>query len=92
MQKGVHAPASLTEEGFIHCSTHEQVLPTAALHFKDSQDLVVLEIPEKWVKKKLKWEPSRDEELFPHIYGSLPLHEVSNTHMIMRQKGEWSWV
>ena len=45
---GSYAPRSLESEGFIHCSTKEQVLPTANRRFVGKPDLVLLVInPEK---------------------------------------------
>lgn len=91
LNKGIHTTPSLTSEGFIHCSSREQVIPSAQKHFTEMDELVILEIPEKWVKDRLKWEPSRDEALFPHLYGKLELHEVANTHLLYRKGAEWIW-
>ncbi|MEM7514576.1 MAG: DUF952 domain-containing protein [Bacteroidota bacterium] len=92
LNKGVYTHASLKAEGFIHCSTKEQLIPTATLHFQQDQELVILEIVEKRVKDMLKWEESREGDLFPHLYGKLPLSVVENTHLLIRNKaGEWEW-
>lgn len=88
-----HEADSLSQEGFIHCSTKEQILPTAQLHFTDGETLVVLGIVEKRVKSILKWEHSRNGELFPHIYGKIPLSAIDTTFMLLRTKeGKWEWV
>ena len=91
MNRGFHTAPSLQTEGFIHCSSKEQVIPSAEKHFEGTDQLVILEIPEKWVKNKLKWEPSRGGALFPHIYGKIQLHEVINTHMLFRNGDVWEW-
>ena len=91
--KTEYRPESLETEGFIHCSSKEQVIPTATLYFKDFSELVVLEIVEKRVKNILKWESSRDEELFPHLYGPLPLKDVETFQMLLKTpSGAWEWV
>ncbi|MEO1449947.1 MAG: DUF952 domain-containing protein [Bacteroidota bacterium] len=91
LDKGIHTPPSLKTEGFIHCSAREQVIPSAEKHFQDIDELVILEIVEKRVKDRLKWEPSRDGALFPHLYGKLDLHEVENTHILFKQGADWVW-
>lgn len=58
-------------DGFIHFSTVEQVKDTARLHFRGQTDLLVLEVPTEILGPELKWEPSRDGQLFPHLYGPL---------------------
>lgn len=57
------------QDGFLHCSTAEQVASTAALYFAGQKDLLLVAI-EKTIPN-LKWESSRDGDSFPHIYGSL---------------------
>jgi uncharacterized protein (DUF952 family) len=59
-------------DGFIHFSTAEQVAETAAKHFVDAPDLVLLAIDVAALGPALKWEPSRGGALFPHLYGELP--------------------
>ena len=60
---------SLSTEGFVHCSYDEQLLETANLHFKGHDHLLVLHIDETQLGPLLKVEPSRNGQLFPHIYG-----------------------
>lgn len=92
LERGFLAPRSLREEGFIHCSTEEQVLESAAKHFGTHDELVVLEIPPKRVRDILRWEPSRHGELFPHLYDKIQLEVVENTRMIFRlPDGNWEW-
>lgn len=83
---------SLDTEGFIHCSTREQVLESADKHFGEHDELVCLEIVDRRVKEILKWEPGRNEELFPHLYGPLPLTAVEQTHFLIRaSNGKFDW-
>ena len=82
--EGRYEPESLKKEGFIHCSTWEQLLETADLYFKDDDSLEVLFIIERHVKKILKWEKSRNEQDFPHLYGKFPFESVETTRKLLR--------
>ena len=62
-------------DGYIHFSSANQVHQTAKLHFSGKEGLTLLEINTNNLKK-LKWQRSRNNELFPHLYGSLPLNAV----------------
>lgn len=66
------APVDLVD-GFIHFSTAEQVAETAARHFAAQTDLVLVTVRSETLGLALRWEPSRDGDLFPHLYGPLPL-------------------
>jgi uncharacterized protein (DUF952 family) len=63
-------------DGFIHFSTSAQVRETAARHFAGGDDLLLIEVDPTAVNGALRWEPSRGGDLFPHLYGSLPLSAV----------------
>ncbi|WNJ18050.1 DUF952 domain-containing protein [Pontibacter sp. G13] len=91
LDSGTYAPPSLKEEGFIHCSTKEQLMDTIARHYADERELVVLELSEKVVKPILKWETNKHGE-FPHLYGKLRIDWVENTRILFKDgKGEWHW-
>lgn len=62
------------KDGFIHFSTPEQAVETAAKHFAGQSDLVLVGIVAEDLGDALKWEPSRGGALFPHLYGPLPVH------------------
>jgi uncharacterized protein (DUF952 family) len=59
-------------DGFIHLSTGPQARRTAELYFKGQDNLVLVAADDASLGEALKYEPSRDGELFPHLYGSLP--------------------
>ncbi|MGH1349947.1 MAG: DUF952 domain-containing protein [Methyloligellaceae bacterium] len=63
-------------DGFIHLSTWEQVPGTLEKHFKGQQDLLLIAVDEAKIKEHLKYEASRDGDLFPHLYGQLQLDAV----------------
>jgi uncharacterized protein (DUF952 family) len=64
-------------EGFIHLSAAHQVRTTAQKHFSGKTDLLLVSVAEEALRPNLKWETSRGGDLFPHIYGPLPLSAVS---------------
>ncbi len=65
---------TLAEEGFIHCSTAEQVPGTLARFYQGLDDLVRLEIDPELVGAEIRYEG--DPEAFPHLYGPLPVDAV----------------
>lgn len=60
-------------DGFIHFSTAAQVRETAARHFAGQADLLLAAVPAAALGEGLRWEPSRGGDLFPHLYGVLPM-------------------
>lgn len=67
------------EDGFIHFSTAAQVAETAAKHFAEQHDLLLVRVEAERLGDKLKWEISRGGGLFPHLYAELPLAVVVTT-------------
>lgn len=63
-------------DGFIHFSTAAQLAGTAARHFAGATNLLLIAVDAAALGAQLKWEPSRGGELFPHLYGALPLSAV----------------
>ena len=71
-RSGSYEPPSLASEGFIHCSTSNQVVRTANRLFRGQMGLVLLEIDTDRVGAEIKYENCEGgEENFPHIYGAL---------------------
>ena len=92
LHKDSYKTESLKTEGFIHFSTKEQVIGSASKHYPDEKSLVLLAIHEKRVKKHLKWEPSRNEELFPHLYSKINMEWIDTTFLLSKNgDGEWEW-
>ncbi len=73
------APVDLAD-GYIHMSTAAQVDGTLSKHFAGQSGLVIAEIDLSGFGEKLRWEVSRGGELFPHLYGTLPLTSVRQAH------------
>jgi uncharacterized protein (DUF952 family) len=69
------APIDLAD-GFIHFSTEAQLAETAAKHFRGKDDLLVVAVDAAALGPALRYEPSRGGDLFPHLYGELPLTAV----------------
>jgi uncharacterized protein (DUF952 family) len=63
-------------DGFLHFSTAEQIPGTLARHYAGAKDLVLVAVDETALGSALKYEPSRDGALFPHLYAHLPLCSV----------------
>jgi uncharacterized protein (DUF952 family) len=63
-------------DGFIHFSSAAQVAETAAKHFAQQTDLMLVAVDGDALGGELKWEPSRGGALFPHLYAALPLSAV----------------
>ena len=70
---GRYTVASLTTEGFIHCSTAAQVEATARRHYLGSTDLVLLTLDPERLGAAVRWERGTDvDDVFPHVYGPIP--------------------
>ncbi len=69
---------TLDEQGFIHASTRDQIEATANRFYADVDQLVLLSIDPGKIPHDIKWEPPAPgvDELFPHIYGPLPISAV----------------
>lgn len=64
--------ASLIQEGFIHCSTREQLLATANRYYQGRNDLLLLCLNEEKLTASLVYEKSPSTgEFFPHLYGPI---------------------
>ena len=64
-------------DGFIHFSTAAQVDGTARKHYVGQTELFLIEVETDALGPALRWERSRNDELFPHLYGELDLGAVN---------------
>ena len=71
-----HGSADDARDGFIHFSTAGELAATAAKHFANEPDLILVAVDAERLGPRLKWEPSRGGALFPHLYAPLPLDAV----------------
>ena len=64
-------------DGFIHFSTASQVAETARKHYFGQTGLFLIAVDADALGDALRWETSRNDELFPHLYGELDLAAVT---------------
>ena len=70
-------------DGFIHLSTRAQLRGTLERHFRGQRSLMLLSVcVERLPAEALRWEPARDGQLFPHLYGALPMSAIVETAAI----------
>ena len=63
-------------DGYVHFSTATQAAETAAKHFSGADDLFLIAVDEQAAGDALKWEVSRNDALFPHLYREMTLDDV----------------
>jgi uncharacterized protein (DUF952 family) len=74
---GEYTPLDFPREGFIHCSYEHQLDGVIKRRFQGRSDLVLLEIdPSRLTSKIIDENLEGGTELFPHIYGHLPMSAV----------------
>ena len=83
---------TLEEVGYIHCSKPEQIEGVAQRFYADLSELLLLEVDPERVESEIVEEPPAPgvSELFPHIYGPLPITAVRSVRQWTR--GEIGWV
>jgi uncharacterized protein (DUF952 family) len=76
-RQGVYrGSADDARDGFIHFSLPSQVAETARKHFAGQTGLFLIAVDADALGDALRFEPSRNDELFPHLYGELDLGAV----------------
>ena len=75
-QVGVYYHETLDSEGFIHCSTPQQVVAVANRYFLGQSDLVLLVLNTDQLEAELNYEAVPGGEIYPHLYGPLNLNAV----------------
>lgn len=73
-----YRPTSLASEGFVHCSTPDQVAATGQRYYAGRTGLLLLTIDPIAAGVPLKWEPGPTGDLFPHLYGPIPTAAVTH--------------
>jgi uncharacterized protein (DUF952 family) len=66
-------------DGFIHLSSADQVAATWDRHFGGADGFILAAVDLSRLGDTVRWEPARGGQLFPHIYGPLPLDAVVAT-------------
>jgi len=81
--QGFYEAASLSTEGFMHCSTETQVEGVLQRYFAGKNNLLKLTIDISKLQSGLQYDFSPSiNEMFPHIYGRLNLDAVIATEEI----------
>ncbi len=73
---GVYRGDTLDSDGFIHCSTPQQVIEVANAFFHAQKGLVLLCITSERVRAEIRHESLEGGERFPHVYGPLNVDAV----------------
>jgi uncharacterized protein (DUF952 family) len=75
--KGVYMAATQAEEGFMHCSTADQVAGVLERYYAGRSGLVKLKIDPDKLSCPLIYELATSvNQLFPHLYGPLNVNAV----------------
>lgn len=72
-----YIPQSVEDEGFIHCSSGNQIRDTANRLFKGTRRMLLLVINTTLVEAPIKYEEDTAKgQTFPHIYGPLNMDAI----------------
>jgi uncharacterized protein (DUF952 family) len=66
------SPADIAD-GYIHLSCGSQLAATLDKHFSGVDGLMLAAVDLSRLGDTVRWEPARGGQLFPHIYGHLPV-------------------
>lgn len=81
LHHGEYVPKAFDTDGFIHCSYRHQVIEVANVRFRGCKDLVLLQIdPTKAHCKVVDENLEGGDQLFPHLYGHLPISAIEAIH------------
>ncbi len=82
---------TLEQEGFIHCSFEDQVVGVANRFYADIDEVVLLHVDPSKLTAEVKHEAPAPgiTEVFPHIYGPIPLGAVVATSRWERSDDGW---
>lgn len=84
---------TLEEEGFIHTSTAAQVEGVANRFYAEVEVLELLTIDLDRIESEVRWEPPAPgvDDLYPHIYGPLPIAAVTDVRTWRRDDDGWAF-
>jgi len=82
-EEGVYIPGGFETDGFIHCSDHYQIKSTANRYYRETPQLIVLEIDPNLTDAELVYENLEGGEMpYPHLYGVLLVGAVRTVHQL----------
>ena len=71
-------------DGYIHLSCRSQLAATLDKHFRNLDGLQLAAVDLSQLADTVRWEPARGGQLFPHIYGPLPIRAVASVAPLER--------
>lgn len=71
-------------DGYLHCSSADQVPGTLAKWYGALDSVVVVTVDVDKLDSEVKWEPNAVGELFPHIYGAIGPEAVEGVEKLRR--------
>jgi uncharacterized protein (DUF952 family) len=77
------SPADIAD-GYIHLSCGSQLAATLDRHFSGVDGLMLVAVDLSLLGDTVRWEPARGGQLFPHIYGLLPIGAVLSVATLER--------
>src|ERR1700722_4345970 len=82
------SPADIAD-GYIHLSFDSQIAATLVKHFSGVDGLVLAAVDLSALRDTVRGGPSRGGQLFPHIYGLLPVEAVVSVATLERTPDGW---
>jgi uncharacterized protein (DUF952 family) len=77
------SPVDITD-GYIHLSCRCQLAATLDKHFSGVDGLMLAAVDLSQLGDTVRWEPARGGQLFPHVYGRLPIGAVVSVATLER--------
>jgi uncharacterized protein (DUF952 family) len=77
------SPADIAD-GYIHLSCGSQLAATLDKHYSGADGLMLAAVDLSRLGDAVRWEPARGGQLFPHIYGPLPVEAVVSAATLER--------
>ncbi len=74
---GSYTGNTLAAEGFIHCAKPDQLMHVLTRYYPELPGHVIVEIETEKVTPEVRWEGTKANGPFPHIYGPLNLSAVT---------------
>ena len=87
-KKASYGSAVDKKDGFIHLSTANQLRETLEIHFSNSKSVYILAF-ESARLSGLVWETSRNNDLFPHIYGKIYFENIDKIIFLKKNQGHY---
>ena len=87
-QKVLYGSTIDKKDGFIHLSTANQLKETLEIHFSKSKNVYILAF-ESTRLDGLVWETSRNNDLFPHLYGKIHFKNIDKKIFLKKNHGHF---